>query len=295
VQLTESERIQAFRPVVTLARLDTIEAAYLSEARRAAQWQLEVLKLQLFGGTPAHHLTLASGPVAALKQALARALVDTAFMASFSVYAELAQVETIRRGKEARFSEEKPRAGEKLVVGAALLAWYNEYAVRVVAEEQVWLLGRAKQLVHNLAAEDYEQQVVMGELDASFTGWSRNGAQRIARTETARVYNQARYEQFEQQDGVIGYEITAILDRRTCPLCRARNGKRIPKDSFGGWRPPFHDLCRCTLVPCLDWETVGFDDPNEGPALQPGFGGTSLEIPAWHTRAGAMLGRLVRT
>ena len=96
-------------------------------------------------------------------------------------------------------------------------------------------------------------------------------ARRIAVTESARAYNQGRFEATKGLDFVAGYEL--VLSSDACPLCHAikRQCPVIPKDGTFGQNgknetyknlkfPPFHPGCRCTTV-------VVFDDevPKEWP------------------------------
>jgi hypothetical protein len=100
---------------------------------------------------------------------------------------------------------------------------------------------------------------------------SRWRARRIAVTESARAYNQGRFEATRGLDFVAGYEL--VLSSDACPLCHAikRQCPVIPKDGTFGQNgknetyknlkfPPFHPGCRCTTV-------VVFDDevPKEWP------------------------------
>jgi SPP1 gp7 family putative phage head morphogenesis protein len=78
---------------------------------------------------------------------------------------------------------------------------------------------------------------------------SRIDSQRMARTVTNAVANNAKEEFYrENSDVLVGVEILATLDGRTCPVCagldRTRYGFDEPHPTL-----PIHHNCRCVLLP----------------------------------------------
>ncbi len=86
----------------------------------------------------------------------------------------------------------------------------------------------------------------------------RSRAETIARTESARVFNQAALTRYNNA-GIKKWRWMAAMDERTCPVCMERHGKTFsnPADL-----PPHasHPNCRCTIVPEI---------PKEKPPEQP--------------------------
>jgi SPP1 gp7 family putative phage head morphogenesis protein len=71
----------------------------------------------------------------------------------------------------------------------------------------------------------------------------------IARTETLRAHNEGR-KVFYRQVGITKVKWLIADDERTCPICRALDGKVFGIDAVEG--PPAHPGCRCvttTLTP----------------------------------------------
>ena len=66
----------------------------------------------------------------------------------------------------------------------------------------------------------------------------------IARTETLRAHNEGR-KVFYRQVGITKVRWLIADDSRTCPICRALDGKVFGIDEVEG--PPKHPGCRCTL------------------------------------------------
>jgi SPP1 gp7 family putative phage head morphogenesis protein len=67
----------------------------------------------------------------------------------------------------------------------------------------------------------------------------------IARTETLRAHNEGR-KVFYRQVGVTNVRWLIADDARTCPACRALNGKVFGIDEIEG--PPLHPACRCQTL-----------------------------------------------
>src|SRR5690606_31294817 len=77
-----------------------------------------------------------------------------------------------------------------------------------------------------------------------------NEALRLIVTDSSFAINQANKQAFIDA-GIEEYEITAVLDSRTSPMCRSLNGERFRfEDAKVGINyPPFHPWCRTTVIP----------------------------------------------
>lgn len=79
-------------------------------------------------------------------------------------------------------------------------------------------------------------------------------AETIARNELTYAYNTARVQTFRESPLVTHVRFIAILDNRTSPICRSRNGMIISITDFGTIetnRPPLHHRCRSLLSPVM--------------------------------------------
>jgi len=78
-------------------------------------------------------------------------------------------------------------------------------------------------------------------------------ARRLATTEAAFVLNQSHKEGYTQ-NGVDEYDIDAVMDGKTSPICRNLDGQRFKfEESVVGLNfPPFHPRCRTTFTGVLD-------------------------------------------
>jgi SPP1 gp7 family putative phage head morphogenesis protein len=80
---------------------------------------------------------------------------------------------------------------------------------------------------------------------------SRRGAEGLVQTAVNHVASAAKEEFWQSNPDVIkGVRWTSVLDGRTTPICRARDGKVYPVGS--GPRPPAHWRCRSTTVGVLE-------------------------------------------
>ncbi len=85
---------------------------------------------------------------------------------------------------------------------------------------------------------------------------TRRGAQTLAQTSTAAVFNGTLQKLFEENSRIVRREVyTATLDSRTTPVCRSLDGKIF--DRGEGPIPPLHMNCRSVRVPVIDGRNVG--------------------------------------
>jgi len=84
-------------------------------------------------------------------------------------------------------------------------------------------------------------------------GVSFSAAERIIRTETARVVEDAELQSYKDC-GIDRYEILVQLDERTCKTCGPKDGQQhaVKSARMGENYPPFHPRCRCTTVAVFD-------------------------------------------
>ena len=75
-------------------------------------------------------------------------------------------------------------------------------------------------------------------------------AERIARTESMRVFNTAAEDRYKKA-GVRKYRILEAIDERTCRTCMLYHNKIYRFDDPSAPRPPFHPNCRGTIVPVI--------------------------------------------
>lgn len=80
-----------------------------------------------------------------------------------------------------------------------------------------------------------------------------------ASTEANRVTNQVRLEAFKKSGIIKAVRFTAVLDKRTTPMCRSRHGTVVPLRSrvIVNYTPPLHPRCRSYLIP------IDITDPAE--------------------------------
>lgn len=85
---------------------------------------------------------------------------------------------------------------------------------------------------------------------------TRRGAQTLANTATAAVFNGTLQELYTRNRRIVRTELyVATLDSRTTPICRSLDGKVFPVGE--GPRPPIHMNCRSVRVPVIDGRGVG--------------------------------------
>lgn len=82
---------------------------------------------------------------------------------------------------------------------------------------------------------------------------SRYNAERLLRTEIARVQTQAQAESYEA-NGIDEYEYVACGLKDVCPLCKEMDGKtfKLKDMEIGENAPPMHPNCHCATAPHSD-------------------------------------------
>jgi len=82
---------------------------------------------------------------------------------------------------------------------------------------------------------------------------SRCNAERLLRTEIARVQTQAQAESYES-NGIDEYEYIACGLKDVCPLCKEMDGKifKLKDMEIGINAPPLHPNCHCATAPYSD-------------------------------------------
>lgn len=109
-------------------------------------------------------------------------------------------------------------------------------------------------------------------------GWQ---AERIARTETFRLWNYGHYAQLNALEDVIGYEYDVVMDARTSNICKPLKGLKVRKESLL-YLPPLHPHCRSGIRPIFSFEAedaIEWGDPQTPQAVITSAG-VFGEIPA---------------
>lgn len=289
IRLTKAERIAIFRPHVMLGRLDYQESAFVQDAMYWVRRQTESLAIQLQIGKTPKQLVLEPGAIRGISDALSRSMIDTYALGVESLQNELGQAELIHQMKlqgtytspvvpfaAMREDELNPINGP--FFPEAGVDWYSNYTLRLSGVHSVDALENTKAYLIQGVENGMNQQDTINLLRQQFPTFSEHRLENIARTETAKIYEQARYQQMNADEEVVGYEFAAIMDSRTSAICESHNGKRVPKGQEEGWIPPLHFQCRSQILPVFAWEDVQFDLPIVTPPL-PGFGSTDMVIP----------------
>ena len=92
---------------------------------------------------------------------------------------------------------------------------------------------------------------------------SYKNAERLVRTETAHIQNQATLMGYKDS-GVVKYEFLAVLDSRTSHTCASLNGEIFKTENAmeGENYPPMHPNCRSTTVP-YEYSDVFSNEPEK--------------------------------
>jgi SPP1 gp7 family putative phage head morphogenesis protein len=95
---------------------------------------------------------------------------------------------------------------------------------------------------------------------------ARVSARMLTRTTFTMVQNQSAVETYQKAGrGKVSdeYKIVAVRDGRTSSICRALDGKIYRYDDPRKKLPPFHPNCRTTVVPVVNYASLGLDATSE--------------------------------
>jgi SPP1 gp7 family putative phage head morphogenesis protein len=95
---------------------------------------------------------------------------------------------------------------------------------------------------------------------------ARNSVQMLVRTSFTTIQNQAALRTYQQAGrGKVSdsYKYVAVRDTRTSPICRALDGRIFKYADPKKKLPPQHPNCRSTILPVVDYATLGIDKTSE--------------------------------
>ncbi len=149
-------------------------------------------------------------------------------------------------------------AGQTIIQGAVQADWWARQAGDTAFKFQ-------SAVRQGLVGAETNPQIVRRVRDVM--DLSRRNAETLVHTSVQSVANTTREKIFEDNSDVIsGKEWSAALDRRTCPTCGVRDGKRWDtkgkpiNHSIPYTIPPQHFRCRCSMVPVLKtWQELGIN------------------------------------
>jgi SPP1 gp7 family putative phage head morphogenesis protein len=270
------------RPHPDLSAILYRETQLFHIGREVRNAEGESLKLQLEAGTSPSGLILPTAWMRKLWEGLITLCVDVALLGALRARQ---QVLTGRMPQAKFVAEQIPELAEGAYhYPEEGLNWYRDYSLRLAGIHQAAVLDRVKEVVSESISKGQALRETIGAMQGVLDGLSKSRLENIARTESGKIYEQAKWQEYDAEPEVVGYEYVAILDERTTEICRSRDGRKFPKDQIEGNLPPAHFQCRSTVVPVFTWETEAewFEwnpVPDNAPPLLDGFGSTSMEIP----------------
>lgn len=241
--MTRNERIRIFRPSVVRVRRHVAEQSFTDAAAKLTARQLESLAIQIERGAKPGGLTLDLRVVADLRDLLARSMLNAYWESASAVHYEILEARRLRQGKPEQVGFAAIQPGPESFYPEVGVDWYRSYSLRLAGVQQQAALERAKQIVAEGVERGLDNRAVIANLREVYPDFSKHRLENIARTEIAKIYEQARIQEMGGNDDIVGYEVAAILDTRTSEICRARNGRRFPKAQLPGNAPPYHFQC----------------------------------------------------
>lgn len=288
------QRIELFNPTDTVTRLDSLESQFLTTIRAMRRVLSDYIAAQVRRGVNPSAIVLPRSYRFKFADELTKCLVNTELMARAQARFECQRGAHLARTEyfagddvPAQFAE--PATMQDLTDSMSPtqgLTWYKNYSLALVATQEEATLNKVRDAIIQSVKKGWGTKKSMQAVGEVLQGVSGYYLERVVRTEMAKIYEQARIKEFEADDTVIGYELSAILDSRVCEACRHREGVQIRKEDLGQYRltPPFHPFCRCVFLPIFTWEEkAGVVDwkqvPEDAAPIPLGFGHKDMHIP----------------
>lgn len=139
------------------------------------------------------------------------------------------------------------------------LKFLDGYTVQLANVIQQDLLKQITLWVRETIEQGMSEKQAIQYLKRKMTSFSEKRIKMIARTEATRAFNIGILEESRTADVVVGYKFDAVLDKNTTEICRARDGKFIPKSETELLiqnTPPLHVNCRSRLVPLTQYDEL---------------------------------------
>lgn len=268
-----------------IRRLDEIEGRFLGLLRRPVNALIVALAQQVGEKTPIDTVILP----ARVRSLLAERLRDM-MLAARQVGVLDGQRDIFRARARvnsgalfARLAQGDPGEPSPESIPTEGLEWYETHALTLADVVEQDILAWAKDVIIASRIEGLSIDDTVDQLLEVLPprGWAR--LENIARTETAKIYEQGKYIVYATTPGVVAYEIHAVIDSRTTDICAARNGRVLPITAAANEWPPYHYQCRTTVAAVLDVQIedgeVAYNPlPPEAPPPLPGFG--AVMVPA---------------
>jgi SPP1 gp7 family putative phage head morphogenesis protein len=164
------------------------------------------------------------------------------------------------------------------------IAWYETYSVYLAGIYSEAILTKAESIVQEALETGMHNKEIVKALQKSeeFKNFSENRLQTITRTEGTKAYNRGRLEQFKDVgDFVQAVQYSAVLDKRTTPLCKRLHGKimDIKNDLVPVYLPPNHFNCRSIILPITRYDSWKESDFSNIPRPIDGF-----DNPEWRPK-----------
>ena len=134
---------------------------------------------------------------------------------------------------------------------------------RVRQQIQIGMMG--EESIDDMVRRVRGRSIGRGRYTGGVMGTTTREARAVVRTAVTDIAAEARIETFRQSPNVVkAVQWVSALDTLTCIECGDLDGETWPLGDTGHLIPPAHINCRCSLVPELDWDGLGLEQPEPG-------------------------------
>lgn len=162
--------------------------------------------------------------------------------------------EELKRKRSRNFEVEPPQPAGTIKPREAIL-----WASRRTVLQGKWhrdLDSRVTQIIVHGLETGASNKDVMKALRQVFPRFSKARLENIVRTESMAAYNQGILNTYKTNRFIVAVQFNAILDARTTPWCRNRDGlvMKLDDERLPANTPPLHYQCRSVLTPMDEFD-----------------------------------------
>lgn len=186
-------------------------------------------------------------------------------LAAFELQTLVADSEAIKLSTIAPLTEEKLRAVAQFPIeGLPFGDWWKKQAQDMsLANRRQIQIG----LINGETPGTIARRIIPSTLaEPAVLRLASNSARMLVRTTFTTVQNQAALETYQKAGrGKVSdsYKYVAVRDSRTSAICRALDGKIFSFNDPKKKMPPQHPNCRSTIIPVVNYESLGLDKTSE--------------------------------
>jgi SPP1 gp7 family putative phage head morphogenesis protein len=151
--------------------------------------------------------------------------------------------------------------------------WLEGNSLYITDVEEAEILKKVKGTLADSIRSGLGFNNIVKMLNKDLEGYGLGGArlETIARTNVMKAFSESRKQELESTDGIVAYQLSAIMDDRTSDICDELDGLIFEPEDLDYYNTPLHFNCRSIIIPIFQDEEFEFDEMPNTESTQGGF------------------------